>query len=271
MFEFFVGLPSVLVAFFFFIQGSIVGSFANVLIYRLQQQGKPLDLLKGSYCPSCFYSIPFYLNIPLFSWFFLKGKCKNCKAPFSFRYPLVEFLMAFLFAALFLIIGWKWFLLEALLFTLALVGASFIDWDQMILPDSLTLSGIFIGLLGAWLNPERLFLEALLGVFLGGGFLFLINSLYYFFRGKEGLGGGDIKMMAWIGAVLGWPSLSFVLLCSCFLGSLVGFGFMLHSRKSPLQKAFPFGPYLAVSSLFYIFLRYQLESYLSFFMPFSVF
>lgn len=271
MFESFLLVPVSLMAFFFFIYGSFFGSFANVLIYRMQKEGEALNLFKGSYCPSCFYSIPFYLNIPIFSWFFLKGKCRNCSKPFSFRYPVVEFLMSLLFSVLFLVIGWKWFLLEALLFTFALLVAGFIDWDQMILPDSLTLSGIVIGLLGAWLNPERFFLDALLGVLFGGGILLLISALYYCFRGKEGMGGGDIKMMAWIGAVLGWQSLSFVLLSSCVLGSLVGFGIMLHSKKNTLQKAFPFGPCLVVSSLCYIFLSRRFEAYLSFFMPFPIF
>ena len=271
MFESVLLIPSDVTVFFFFVCGSFFGSFANVLIYRMQREGENLNLFKGSCCLSCSYKIPFYLNIPILSWFFLRGKCKNCKSPFSFRYPLVELLMSFLFSALFLLIGWKWFLLEALLFVFILVVASFIDWDQMILPDSLTLSGIIIGLLGSWLNPERFFLDSLLGLIVGGGFLLLISSFYYFLRGKEGMGGGDIKMMAWIGAVLGWQSLTFILLSSCFLGSLAGFGIMLHSRKNTLQKAFPFGPYLAISSLIYIFLSYRFEDCLSFFMPLSSF
>ena len=267
MFEDIARLPVGVLCFIFFIYGSFFGSFANVLIYRMQKPG-PLNLLKTSYCPHCLYSIPFYLNIPILSWFILRGSCSNCLKPISFRYPFVEFLMAFLFSALFLAIGWKYFLIEALLFTSTLIVASFIDWDQMILPDSLTLTGIVIGLLGAWINPERSFFSALLGSFFGGGLLLSIAYSYTLIRKKEGLGGGDIKMMAWIGAVLAWPSLFFVLLCSCLLGSLVGLGMMLHGNKNFLKVKIPFGPYLALSSLIYIFLKETAPSVLEFFMPF---
>ena len=246
-------LPRWFMGIVFFIYGSFFGSFTNVLIFRLQKE-PPVSLFKHSYCPSCSYSIPFYLNIPILSWFILKGSCANCSHSFSFRYPFVEILMSCLFAGLFLAIGWKWFLLEALIFSVALVSASFIDWDQMIIPDSLSLSGICIGLLGAFLNPERLFSSALIGVLIGGGSLLLIAYLYSILRKKEGMGGGDIKMMAWIGSVLGWESLFFVLLSSCFFGSLFGFIIMLHGNKKLLQTAFPFGPYLAASALLYIFL-----------------
>ena len=271
MFDNILLIPNGIVCSFFFIYGSFLGSFANVLIYR-QKEGKSLNLFKKSHCPQCFYTIPFYLNIPIFSWFILKGHCRNCGEAFSFRYPFVEFLMAIFFLFLFMAIGWKWFLLEALIFVFALTVASFIDWDQMILPDYLTVSGIILGLLGSWLNPERLFLEAFLAVLFGGGFLLLISYIYYWLRQKEGMGGGDIKMMAWIGAVLGWKSLSFVILSACLLGSLVGLGIMLRSNKKDLQTAFPFGPYLAISSLLYIFLNQWSKSFMDFFMPFfSVF
>ena len=264
-------LPDWFMGLVFFVYGSFFGSFANVLIFRLQQD-PPVSLFKTSYCPHCFYSIPFYLNIPILSWFILKGACANCSKSFSFRYPFVELLMSCLFSALFLIIGWKWFLLEALVFSFSLVVASFIDWDQMIIPDSLSLSGICIGLLGAVLNPERSFSSSLFGVLIGGGGLLLIIYLYYLLRKKEGMGGGDVKMMAWIGAVLGWQSLFFVLLSSCLLGSLFGLGIMLRSNKNVLQTAFPFGPYLAVSALIYIFLAETQSYFLSLFkFDFSVF
>ncbi len=270
MFEDIFLIPRWFMAIFFFIYGSFFGSFANVLIYRIQRN-KALYLLKRSYCPHCFYNIPFYLNIPILSWFILWGRCRNCGNSLSFRYPLVEFLMSVLFSALFLAIGWKWFLLEAFIFVFGLLCASFIDWDQMILPDSFTLSGICIGLLGAWLNPDRVFMDALFGMLLGGGSLLAISWIYYLARGKEGMGGGDIKLMAWIGAVLSWESLFFIIFISCLLGSLAGFGMILHSNKKDLQTAFPFGPYLAVSSVFYIFLNVWGKNYINFFIPFSFF
>ena len=269
MFEVIFLAPRWLVFISFFVYGSCLGSFANVLIYRMQKK-EPLNLFKKSHCPHCFYNIPFYLNIPLISWFILKGHCRNCGKSFSFRYPLVEFLMAFSFSTLFLAIGWKWFLLEALLFVFALIVASFIDWDQMILPDSFTVSGIVIGLFGAWLNPERLFMSAFFGVLFGGGMLLIIAYMYYWLRKKEGMGGGDIKMMAWIGAVLGWEALVFVLLSSCLLGSLSGLAIMLRSNKNILRTAFPFGPPLALSAVLYIFLERWAAGFMSFFMPFTV-
>ena len=279
MFDFILSVPRGLMACFFFIFGAIWGSFANVVIYRMicSIKGQEnLDLFKKSYCPHCRKNIPFYLNIPLISWFLLGGMCKNCGQPISFRYLLVECLMAGGFFVLFLTLGWKWFLLEALLFAFAVTVAGFIDWDQMILPDSLTLSGIAIGLLGAWLNPERSFLPALWGCLAGGGWLWFISYAYYILRGKEGLGMGDVKMAAWIGAVLGWQSLFFVIIVSCFMGSLVGLGIivsqgMAHSGKIDFQKLFPFGPYLAFSSLLYIFLNKWLENNVLFWPSFFLF
>ena len=265
MFSNVVFIPEGLMAFFFFVFGSFFGSFANVLIYRMQEQKNP-DLLKPSHCLHCQYNIPFYLNIPVFSWFFLRGRCKNCNKPFSFRYCFVEFLTAVLFMALFLSIGWKWFLLEALIFSFTLVVASCIDLDKMILPDSLTLSGIIIGLFSSWINPERFFLDALLGCFFGGIFFIFVGYIYYFFRGKEAIGGGDVKMMAWIGSILGWDALFFVIFMSSFLGSLFGFGMgLMYKNKKIMETPLPFGPYLAVGSLIYIFLYYQSPSYLNFF------
>ena len=271
MFEKMLLLPHWFMICVFFIYGSFFGSFANVLIFRLQQE-PPVNLFKKSYCPQCLYSIPFYLNIPILSWFFLRGACANCSKSFSFRYSLVEILMAFLFAGLFAVIGWKWFLLEALIFSVALVSASFIDFDRMIIPDSLSLSGVVIGLIGAFLNPDRSFFSAFLGFLIGGGSLLLIAYLYYFLRKKEGMGGGDIKMLAWIGAVLGWESLFFVLLSSCLLGSLFGLVIMLQGNKKLMQTAFPFGPYLALSALIYIFLLESHSNFLNFFrIDFSLF
>ncbi len=251
----------------FFIFGSIFGSFANVLIYRMQKDG-PLNLFKRSYCPHCNYTIPSYLNLPIFSWFILGGRCQNCKKVFSFRYPLVEFLMALVFTLLFLYLGWKWFLLESLVFAFALIVVSFIDLDQMILPDSFTLSGIVIGLVGAALNPERFFLDSVIGFFFGGFVLLFIAYAYYFFRKQEGIGGGDIKLLAWIGTVLGWKSIPFVLIFSSFLGTVIGLFLILCDKKFHFRTAIPFGPYLAIAALFYIFLRDLGNVYLQFLMPF---
>ena len=255
----------------FFLIGSFFGSFANVLIFRMIrniQNGSPLNLMGRSRCPHCQYIIPFYLNIPLFSWLFLRGQCKNCGKAFSFRYFLIELLLACLFSALFLQIGWKWFLLEALLFAFALAAAGAIDWDTMILPDAFTLSGIALGLLGAALNPERAFLDSFFGVLFGGGILWLVAVIYQLIREQEGLGGGDIKLLAWIGAVLGWRAIPFVTITSCLAGALAGLILMLRSGKEGFQTAIPFGPYLAGGAALNIFLRGWGDAYISFFIPF---
>ncbi len=189
-------------------------------------------------------------------------KQKGALRPF-----ILELLMGALFALLIHYVGWKYLLLEYLLFTFAVVTASAVDWEHMILPDSLTLSGIGIGLAGALLNPEagREFLPALAGMFMGGGFLWLIAYFYYSLKKEEGLGGGDIKLLAWIGAILTWKAVPFVILLACLTGLLAGVLMMFRSA-SYLKQSIPFGPYLAFSALVYIFWGQNLARlYLSWF------
>lgn len=235
-----------------FIFGSIFGSFANVIIYRLPK-GENIAF-PGSHCQSCGQAIRWYHNVPIFAWFWLRGRCAYCGARYSFRYPLVEFVMGALWAAAGLSLGWSWSLAEALVFIFGLVTASVIDIDHMILPDKFTLSGIVIGLLGAAMNPEREFLDALYGALLGFGFLWAIAYLYYAFRNREGMGGGDIKLLAWIGAVLGWKAIPVVILLSSVIGSVVGIVLALRT-KGGMQQAIPFGPYLAGAALLYLLIH----------------
>lgn len=159
--------------------------------------------------------------------------------------------MALLFAAAGVAIGPHWTLVEALIFIFGLVTVSFIDLDHMILPDKMTLPGILIGLVGAALNPERAFLDAILGVLFGAGFLWAIAYLYYAFRNRAGMGGGDIKLLGWIGAVLGWKAIPVVILLSSVLGSLVGMAQAVRT-KGGMQQPIPFGPYLAGAALLYL-------------------
>lgn len=197
------------------------------------------------------------------SW--VAKKIKQEKPPF--RPFVIELLMAVLFVFLLYFVGWKYVLLEYLLFTFALLVASAVDLEHRILPDSLTLSGILIGLIGALLNPEagREFWPALSGVLMGGGFLWFIAILYYALRKEEGLGGGDIKLLAWIGAVLTWKAVPFVILLACFMGLFTGI-FMIFQSKNYLKQTIPFGPYLAFSAIAYIFWGQELtRMYLSFF------
>lgn len=233
-----------------FIFGLLWGSFANVVIHRW-----PLGesfIMGRSRCPKCRKVVSWWENIPVISFIILRGKCRGCSSKISYRYPFVELLMAFLFSLVFLHFGWNWITLEYLVFIFGLVVVSFIDLDHMLLPDIFTLSGIVIGLLGAALNPERSFIEAFLGVFIGGGLLWAVAVLYYYWRKEEGLGGGDIKLLAWIGAVLGLKSIPIVILFASLWGSFFGLSLAM-IRQSGMRAAIPFGPYLAVGALFYIF------------------
>lgn len=209
-------------------------------------------MLGRSRCPSCKKTISWWDNIPVLSFILLGRKCRHCGAAISYRYPLVEVLTGSLFALIFVQFGWSWTTLEYIVFGFGLIVVSFIDLDHMLLPDIFTLSGIVVGLVGAALNPERSFMSAFLGVLVGGGLLWAIAVLYYAWRKEEGLGGGDIKLLAWIGAVLGLKSIPVVILFASLWGSFFGLALALF-RGAGMKTAIPFGPYLALGALFYIF------------------
>lgn len=234
---------------FVFILGSIFGSFGNVLIYRM-----PFERTLGgrSQCNSCNKVIPWHNNIPIFSYIFLKGKCSQCQTPFSWRYPLVEFLGGILWLTVFCFYGLSWLTLEYFILTFGLLVGSFIDLDHMILPDEITLGGCALGLIGAFLNPERPFIDSFYGFLFGGGVLWVVAYVYYVFTGREGLGGGDIKLLAWIGSLLGWKAIPFVILSSSVSGSLVGLAVSAKS-KDKLKAVIPFGPFIALGALLYMF------------------
>ena len=243
-------LPTEVQSVLFFILGSLLGSFANVVIYRLPLE---LSIVKpGSHCYRCKKPVRWFDNVPIFSWFILRGRCRSCRAPFSFRYPMVEFLTGLLFLMSFHFIGYEWFLIEVLIFQFGIVVCSFIDFDHMILPDEFTLGGMVIALVGAAINPERDFMEALLGMIFGGGFLWFMAYAYFLLSKNEGMGGGDIKLLAWIGALLGWKAVPFVIMASAIIGSVVGILVAVKSKEG-LKTAIPFGPYLALGGVIYIF------------------
>jgi leader peptidase (prepilin peptidase)/N-methyltransferase len=160
--------------------------------------------------------------------------------------------MGVLFWLVFRSLGITWFTLEAFVFVFGLVVVTFIDIDHMILPDKFTLSGIVLGLLGGILNPDRSFWDALAGVLFGGGFLWAMAYLYFTWRKQEGMGGGDIKLLAWIGAVLGWKSIPFVIMTASIVGTIGGLLAILKSSDEGLKKAIPFGPYLAGAAVLYM-------------------
>lgn len=245
-----LNLPEAFYYTFFSVLGALVGSFANVIIYRLPREESIVS--PRSHCFQCKKTIAWYDNIPVFSWFILRGKCRNCGAKFSIRYSIVEIITAVLFALSYHYAGLSFSLIEYLLFVSALVVCSFIDLDHMILPDEFTLSGIVIGLIGAALNPQREFMDALYGVLMGGGFLWGMAYVYYVLTKNEGMGGGDIKLLAWIGALLGWKAIPFVILSSALLGSVIGI-LAARKQKAGLKTVIPFGPYLALGAVLYLF------------------
>lgn len=249
----------------FAILGLLWGSFANVVIYRLPEHKSVV--FPASRCRSCNRKLSWFENIPLLSFLFLGGKCRTCKSKISWRYPLVELIMGLGFAGLYSWHGLNADLLEHLILFFGLVVVSFIDLDHMILPDVFTLSGIVIGLLGSLINPDRSFWDSLFGVLFGGGILWAISYLYFVFRKQEGMGGGDVKLLAWIGAVLGWQSIPFIVMASCLIGLPVGVVLALNSEKG-MQTVIPFGPYLALGAVLYIFGGNEFgQAYIRLFLP----
>lgn len=253
------------ISFLVFFIGACFGSFANVIIYRLPK-GQSI-VRPRSHCFSCKKQISAFDNIPILSWFLLRGKCRHCGSRFSVRYALVELIMASLFLAVHIKFGFTWLSLEYLVMIFGLVTASVIDLDHTILPDEFTIGGLILGLIGAAINPMREFLPAFYGVLLGGGFLWATAVIYLAIRKQEGMGGGDIKLMAWIGSILGWTSVPFVILTSSTVGTI--FGLVLIARsKGNLQKPIPFGPYIAFGAILYLFFGEEItEAYWRIFVP----
>ncbi len=249
---------------FVFLLGSCFGSFANVIIYRL-----PLNksLLTPSHCVVCNKKVPWHKNIPLFGYFFAKGKCGNCNSKFSIRYPLVEFIMACLWLGIFYNYSFSWNTIEYLILSFGLVVCSFIDLDHMILPDEFTLGGIVVGFVFSFLNPERQVIDSIIGILFGGGIFFLVGYIYHLFTGREGLGGGDVKLLAWLGSILSWQAIPFIILTSSVLGSIVGI-YISRNDKEKLKAVIPFGPFIALAALLYIFgLKSVGIAYINLFFP----
>lgn len=261
----------------FFLLGLIVGSFLNVCIYRLPRS---LSIVSPpSACPICNSPVKPWDNIPLLSYLVLGGRCRNCREPISLRYPVVEFLNGMLYWAVvrFFCIGWHIPLL--LMLVSALVVITFIDLDFQIIPDSITLPGIVIGLLSAsFLLPDPFltravgsmhyvvsskasaycllptacyeivgFKNSLAGLLFGGGLFYLIAVL-----SRGGMGGGDIKMMAMVGAFMGWKSIFLTTFIGSVTGSVVGIFLMIAKGKGRKSKI-PFGPFLAIGALITLF------------------
>ena len=229
----------------FALAGLVAGSFLNVCIHRLPRGESPV--WPGSHCPSCGRALAWYENVPIVSWLVLRGRCRTCRAPISPMYPLVELTTAVVFAGGVAVYGLTWLLAVRLGFAAALVVLFMIDLRHRILPNVITLPGIAAGLAASWFLPPGP-VSSLLGMAAGGGMLFAIAEAYYRVRGQEGLGMGDVKMLAMIGAFLGWPLTILTLVLASFAGSLVGVA-LIASGRGGLQAALPFGTFLAIGAV----------------------
>jgi len=239
-----------MISLFAFLLGAIIGSFLNVCIYRLPK--KASIVTPGSHCPLCGKTIRFYDNIPIVSYLILRGKCRHCKAPISLRYPVVEGLFGLLTLALFLKYGPTVPFILFLAFTAALMIITFIDLDYQIIPDSLSVPGIFVGIAASFFIPLLSWPESVVGIVVGGGFLLLVAAGYKWITGREGMGGGDVKLLAMLGAWLGWKAIPFILFSSSLIGVVIGGGIGL-LQKTGLKSKIPFGPFLALSAIIYMF------------------
>lgn len=261
-------LPTAFAAIF----GLLIGSFLNVVIHRLpkmmqresdnyvaQESGKPLPhtdhyniVAPRSACPHCGHQITAIENVPVLSYLFLRGKCIECKTPISIRYPVVELLTGTLSALLVWRFGSGLAGLSALLFAYLLIAMTFIDLDTQLLPDDLTLPLLWCGLL---VNLNGTFVplsEAVIGATAGYLSLWIVYWLFKLLTGKEGMGYGDFKLLAALGAWLGWKMLPVIILLSSLVGAAVGITLILfakHGRDTPI----PFGPYLAAAGLIALF------------------
>ncbi len=232
-----------------FMMGSVFGSFLNVCIYRIPRNIS--IIFPSSFCPNCKKNIPFYYNIPIFGYFLLKGKCKYCKEKISFRYPVVEALSG-IFAIL-CYHNWNSYIAFIhFLFISSLIVISYIDIDFQIIPDIISLPAILISILLSILVFNRDVLITLIATILGGGIFWLIGKLYELFAKKEGLGGGDVKLMAFFGAYLGIKSILFIIFVSSFLGTIYGLALIAFKGKKT-SYAIPFGPFLSFGALLYLF------------------
>ncbi|KQT37940.1 A24 family peptidase [Methylophilus sp. Leaf414] len=262
------------------VMGLLVGSFLNVVIHRLPKmmerewhancldlQGQPVPdqpkynlVVPHSTCPHCGHMIGALENIPVISYLFLRGRCKACKASISARYPLVEAVSGALSLAVAVQYGYSQLTLFALIFVFALIALTFIDFDTQLLPDDITLPLLWLGLLLNLNNGFTDITSAVVGAMAGYLVLWAVYWLFKLVTGKEGMGYGDFKLLAAIGAWFGWQLLPAVILLSSVVGSVIGIALILFKGKTR-QTAIPFGPFLALGGITALFYGQVLASF----------
>ncbi|WP_275669176.1 prepilin peptidase [Pseudoalteromonas shioyasakiensis] len=262
-----------------------IGSFLNVVIYRLplmmkrewqtecrivladelnskqQTEQAPLNLVKpNSTCPKCKAPIKAWQNIPVLSWLLLKGRCANCQAPISVRYPIVEMLTAVLSLVVAVVFGPTKLALLYILITWVLVALTFIDIDHMLLPDQLTLPLVWLALIAATMDMTIAPSDAIIGAAVGYLSLWSVYWLFKLATGKEGMGYGDFKLLAVFGALLGWQDILTIVLLSSVVGAIIGIAQIIIQGKDKTMPI-PFGPYLAIAGWVTLLWGEQIKSY----------
>ena len=225
--------------------GSTIGSFLNVCIYRLPRRQS--IVWPASACPHCGRQLDWYENLPIVAYAALRGRCRTCGGPISIRYPIVEALTAAMFAGGMWYYGPTVLLVSRLVLGCALIVLFAIDLEHYILPNAITVPGIIIGFLFS-LATEPGWFASLMGILLGGGALWGLFEAYRLIRHEEGLGFGDVKMLAMIGAFLGWKAVLVTLVLSSLSGAIVG-GIILVSHKGDMKYQLPFGTFLSAAAL----------------------
>ncbi|MFH0784800.1 MAG: prepilin peptidase [Pseudomonadota bacterium] len=241
-------IPLLIIAFLF---GAIVGSFLNVVILRLPEENQSI-VFPASHCPQCSSPLSWFENIPILSYIFLRGKCGHCNKSISLQYPLVELLMAIVTVALVHRFQVSLVTVGYFFFSAALLVIIFIDIRLQIIPDTISLPGIVLGFLFSLVSDTVTWQSSLIGLLAGGGVLYAVALTYALLRKIDGMGGGDIKLLAMIGAWLGWQALPFVIFMSSATGAIIGIIAMRRQNKGG-QTRIPFGPFLSLAALLYIF------------------
>jgi leader peptidase (prepilin peptidase)/N-methyltransferase len=224
--------------------GAVIGSFLNVCIYRLPL-GRSI-VWPASSCPSCTRQLSWFENIPVVSYLVLGGRCRTCRAPISIRYPIVEGLTALVFAGAWWYFGPGVLCTSRVVLGCALIVLFAIDLEHHLLPNAITLPGIVAGFAFS-LVTEPGWQASLLGILVGGGSLYAIAEIYFRVRHEEGLGMGDVKMLAMIGAFLGWKLTIVTLMMASFAGSIIGVALIV-LRRGDMKYALPFGTFLALGA-----------------------
>ena len=244
-------LPPELIAGWFLIFGAVVGSFLNVVIYRVPLRRSIIS--PASACPACKAPIRWYDNIPVLSWILLRARCRDCGAHISFRYPLVEAAGGMVAAAAFLRYGLNLRGIEVMVFSWICLALALIDYDHQILPDVITYPTILFGFALSFFGGWTWWLDSAAGLLMGAGLPISVILLYKWIRGQEGMGWGDVKYLAGIGAVLGLAPCLWVLIVAAMLGAVTGAILMLTGRGTT-KTALPFGTFLSAAVLLYLFL-----------------